>query len=79
MSDLADAGAESDEVAAGYVGGALDEGIADVIDLVLVEAEAVAARIWFGAFVRGILDDVPEVVSGEFVELFEYRGGLLLV
>lgn len=79
MSELSDAGAERDEVRAGYVGGSFDEGVTDVIDLVLMEAEAVAARIWFGAFVGGILDDVLEVVSCKFVKLFEHDGGLLLV
>lgn len=79
MSELSDAGSERDEVGAGYVGSSLDEGVTDVIDLVLVEAKAVAAGIWFGALVRGILDDVLEVVTCEFVKLFEHDGGLLLV
>lgn len=79
MSELSDAGAERDEVGAGYVGGSLDEGVTDVINLVLLEAEAVAAGIWFGAFMRGILDDVLEVVTCEFVKLFEHDGSLLLV
>ena len=79
MSELANACAESHEIVTGYVGGSLDERIADVINLVFVEAEAVAAGILFGAFVSGILDDVLEVVSSEFVELFEHGGGLFLV
>ena len=79
MSELSDAGAESDKVAAGYVGSSLNKGVTDVIYLVLMKAEAVAAGIWPGPFVRGVLDNVLEVVTGEFVELLKHGGGLFLV
>jgi len=48
---FADAGAEGDEVGARDVGGAFDKGLAGVEDLVLVEAEAVAARVRIRTFV----------------------------
>lgn len=63
-----DAGSERNEVCSGYVGGAFHEGLARVIDLVLVEAETVATWV-FGirAFVRRVVYDVLEVVAHEFV------------
>lgn len=76
---LADAGAERDKVGTSDVGGALDEGFAGIVDLVLVEAEAVAARVGVGALVRGVLDDVLEVVSDEFEEFLEHYARLLLI
>ncbi|KAL3011991.1 hypothetical protein AAZX31_07G230500 [Glycine max] len=60
VSVFPDAGGEGDDV-----GGALHEGLAGVKDLVLVEAEAVAARVLIGTFVRWVLHDVLRVVSDE--------------
>lgn len=79
VGDLADASPERDELWASDIGGALDERVGDVVDLVLVEAEAVAAGRGFGALVRGVLHDVLEVVAGELEELLEHSRGLLLV
>jgi hypothetical protein len=79
VGDLADASPERDKLWASDIGGALDERVGDVVDLVLVEAEAVAAGRGFGALVRGVLHDVLEVVAGELEELLEHSRGLLLV
>lgn len=79
VGELADAGAERDEVGTGYVGGALHEGLADVVDLVPVETKAVAARVRVGTLMGGILDDVLEVIAGELEQLLEHRRRLFLV
>lgn len=79
VSVFSDASAERNEVGSGYVGGSLDERLADVIDLVLVKSEAVATKVGVGTFVGGILNDVLEVVADEFEELFEHCGCLCLV
>lgn len=71
VGELADAGTEGDELGASKVGRAPDEGVADVVDLVLVEAEAVAAGVGVGPLVRGVLDNVLEVVARELEDLFE--------
>ena len=76
---LADAGAERDKVGTGDVGGALDERFAGIEYPVLVEAEAVAARVGVRALVRGVFDDILEVVSDEFEELLEHYARLLLI
>ena len=76
---LSDAGAEGDEAGPGDVGGALHEGLAGVVDLVLMEAEAVTARVWVGALVGRVLDDVLQVVSDELEQLLEHRCCLLLL
>jgi hypothetical protein len=79
VSDLADASPERDKLRASDIGGALDKRVGDVVDLVLVEAEAVATGGGFGALVRGLLDNVLEVVASELEELLEHCRGLLLV
>ena len=79
VSVLPDAGSEGDQAFAGDVGGSLHERLADVVDSALLEAEAVAAGLWFGSFVRWVLDDVLEVVSHEFEDLLEDDGRLVLV
>lgn len=72
MGELANAGAERNEVGAGYVGSTLDEGLTHIVDLGLVKAEAVAARVGIRAFMRGVLDNVLEVVTRELKDLLEY-------
>lgn len=79
VGELADGGAEGEEAVAGDVGGAADEGVADVEDAVLVEAEAVAAGGGVGALVGGAIHQVFEVVSDEFEELLEDGRRLRLV
>ena len=79
MGILADASSEGNEIGSGYVGGSLDQRLADIVDFALVKAEAVATRTGIRAFVRRILDDVFEVVSDEFEELFEDCSGFGLV
>lgn len=79
VGELADAGAERDEVGTSYVGGTLDEGLANVVDLVPVETKAVAARVRVGTFMGGILNDVLEVIAGELEQLLEHHRRLFLV
>ena len=79
MGVLADTRAERDEVVSSDVGGALDQGLAHVVDLVLVDAETVAAWVGARAFVGRVFNDVFEVVACELEELFEHCFGLVLV
>lgn len=79
VSVFADAGSERDQVFPGDVCGSLHERLADVVHSVFLEAEAVTAGFWVGSFVRGVLDDVLEVVTHEFVDLLEDDSRLGLV
>lgn len=81
LGELADARADGVEAIAADVGGAPDERLGGVVDLVLLEAEHVAAGggAGFGALDGGAVDDVREVLASELEELLEYGGRLLLV
>lgn len=79
MGELADAGPEGDEVRSGYVCCPLDEGFADVVDLVLLESETVASWVRVGTFMGWILNDVLQIVACELEELLEHHRRLFLV
>ena len=79
MGVLADTRAERNEVVSSDVGGALDQRLAHVVDLVLVDAETVATWVGVRAFVGRVFNNVFEVVACELEELFEHCFGLVLV
>lgn len=79
VGELADAGADAGEAAAGNVGCATDEGLAGIVYAVLVEAEAVVARRIVGALHGGALHNMFQIGTGELEELLEHRRRLLLV
>ena len=72
MCKLANAGSKRNEVRAGNVGRTLDKGFANIVDFVIVKAEAIAARIKVWAFMRGVLNYILEVISSELEDLLEY-------
>ena len=79
VGELADGRADPGEADAGHGGGAADERLGGVEDAVLVEAEAVAARLRVGALRGGPLQEVLQVGAGELEELLEDLRGLFLV
>ncbi|GLU08369.1 hypothetical protein SLE2022_252870 [Rubroshorea leprosula] len=66
MSELPNASPQRNQLLPRDVGSALHQRLAHVVDLVLLEPEAIAPRIRVGSFVRWVLDDVLQVVAGEF-------------
>lgn len=79
LCELAKAGAQRDEVVTGDVGGTLDEGVGDVEDTVLLEAETVAASGASRAFKGGPVNNVLEVGAGELEELLKDGRRLCLI
>ena len=79
MGVLADTGAERDKVVSSDVGGALDQGLAHVVDLVLVDAETIAAWVGARAFIGRVFNNVFKVVACELEEFFKHCFGLVLV
>lgn len=80
LCELAEAGAEGDEAVAGDVSGAADQRLGGVVDTVLVEAKAVAARIVAGRpFHGGALHHDLQVWPRELEQLLEDGRRLLLV
>lgn len=81
VGELPNLYAQRDELLLGDVCGALHEGLAGVVDAVLLEAEAVAPRegVLSRALVGRIVDDVLEIVAYEFEEFLEDDGCFLLV
>lgn len=70
---------DGSQLGSGYVSGSFHQGIADVVNFVLVKPEAVTPCGFVGTFMRWVFDYVLQVVAGELEELFEYGGGFFLV
>ena len=70
--ELANAGPELHQVGASDVGGVLNECLAGIVDLVLVEAKAVLARIVIKAFMGGVLNYAFEVVACKLEHLLKH-------
>jgi len=79
VGELADGGAHGGEARAGDGGGAAHERLGGVVDAVLVEAEAVAARLRVGPLHGEPLQEVLQVGARELEELLENLRRLLLV
>ena len=79
MGVLADTRAERDKIVSSDVGGALDQGLAHVVDLVLVDAETIAAWVGARAFIGRVFNNVFKVVACELEEFFKHCFGLVLV
>ncbi|CAL1370813.1 unnamed protein product [Linum trigynum] len=79
VGEPGDTSAHRDEVLPADVGGALHQGLTDVVDPVLLEAEAVEAGVRVWTLVGGALDDVLQVVASELQELLEDDRRLRLV
>ena len=79
MGKSAYAGSYRSQLESGYVSGSFYQGVANVVDFVFVEPEAVAPWVFVGAFVRWVFDYVLQVIACEFEEFFEYGSGFFLV
>ena len=63
MGVLTDTRAQRDEVVSSNIGGTFDQGLAHIVDLVLVDAKTVATWVGVWAFVGRVFNDVFEVVD----------------